>query len=89
MPSRETAEANFFASLLDPGAIVAACQRSPALNALTSRKHSADRPGRRHDDELASWDAAIDDQAFAQWRRRNISGDESLARGLELAELGA
>jgi len=91
MPSRETAEANFFASLLYPREIVATCENSAALNALASRKHSADRPGRRRDDELASWDAAIDNgQADAKWRRQNLTGgDEIVTRGFDLAELGA
>lgn len=90
MQSRVNAEANFFASLLYPSEIVATCENSPTLNALASRKHSADRPGRHRDDELASWDAAIDsDQANAKWRRQNLTGTETIVtRGL-LAELGA
>lgn len=88
MLSRENAEANFFASLLYPHEIVATCENSPALKALACRKHSADRPGRLRDDDLATWDAAIDSgQADAKWRRQNLIGDDT--RGFDLAELGA
>jgi len=90
MQSRENAETNFFASLLYPREIVATCENSPALNALVSRRHSADRPGRWRDDELATWDAAIDNGQDAKWRRQNLTGgDEIVTRGFDLAALGA
>jgi hypothetical protein len=75
MPAQACAEANFFASLLSPSEVIAACEQSPALNALTRQKHSADRPGRKRSSELANWDAAVDEgQSEAEWRKRNLAG---------------
>lgn len=76
------AEANFFASLLYPGEVVAACEQSRALNALASQKHSADRPGRKRDQELVAYDAAIDQgKSDAEWRRKNLVGLEDIVTG--------
>jgi hypothetical protein len=70
-----SAEANFFASLLNPSEVIAACEKSTALNALSSQKHSADRPGRKRNHELAAFDAAVDEgRSDADWRRRNLIG---------------
>ena len=82
------AEANFFASLMNPGEVLAACERSTALSALASQKHSADRPGRRHCNELAAWDAAVDEgKSDAEWRRRNLVGtDDIVTGGVKLIE---
>lgn len=75
MPARTSAEANFFASLLSPSEVVAACEQSTALNALSRQKHSADRPGRKCSSDLAAWDAAVDDgKSDAEWRKRNLAG---------------
>jgi hypothetical protein len=58
-----------------PSEVIAACEQSTALNALTRRKHSADRPGRKRSNELATWDAAVDEgQSEAEWRKRNLAG---------------
>ena len=82
MPAQARAEANFFASLLNPSEVVAACERSTALSALASRKHSADRPGRRRDSELAAFDAAVDaGKSEAEWRKRNLIGMEDVVTG--------
>ena len=82
MTARTSAELNFFASLMNPGEVLARCERSTALNALTSQKHSADRPGRRQCNELAAWDAAVDQgKSDAEWRRRNLVGAEDLVTG--------
>ena len=75
MSARASAEANFFASLVSPSEVIAACEQSTALNALTRQKHSADRPGRKRSSELATWDAAVDEgQSEAEWRKRNLLG---------------
>jgi hypothetical protein len=75
MPARAFAEANFFASLVTPSEVIAACEQSAALNALTRQKHSADRPGRKHSSELATWDAAVDEgKSEVEWRKRNVVG---------------
>jgi len=89
MPAQARAEANFFASLLNPGEVVAACERSSALNALASRKHSADRPGRRRDSELVAFDAAVDaGRSEAEWRKHNLVGMEDIVTGrLRLVEV--
>jgi len=75
MSAHAGAEANFFASLLNPSEVVAACERSAALNSLASQKHCADRPGRKRSGELAAWDDAVDQgKSDAEWRRRNLAG---------------
>ena len=52
---------NHFAALLDPVAILSACARSGAINALPiSAKRSADRTSHNLAGELAEHDAAID-----------------------------
>ena len=82
MPARTRPEANFFASLLYPGEVVAACEQSTALNALASQKHSADRPGRKRSHDLAAWDAAVDEgKSDAEWRRKNLVGVEDIVTG--------
>jgi hypothetical protein len=84
MPARACAEANFFASLVSPSEVLAACEQSPALNALTRQKHSADRPGRKRSNELATWDAAVDEgQSEAEWRKRNLAGLTTAQTGNE------
>jgi len=91
MAARASAEANFFASLLNPSDVIAACERSSSLKALASQKHSADRPGRKHSTELAAWDAAVDDgKSEAEWRRKNVTGHEDIVTGgFKLAEVYA
>ena len=89
MSARAAAEANFFASLLTPAEVIAACERSASLAALASQKHSADRPGRkRSSDDLAAWDAAVDEgKSMAEWRRRNLIGmEDALTGGIKLVE---
>lgn len=87
MPS---AEANFFASLVSPSEVIAACEQSTALNALTRQKHSADRPGRKRSNELATWDAAVDEgQSEAEWRKRNLAGLMAARTGNERPVEGA
>ncbi|HET7525618.1 MAG TPA: hypothetical protein VFK10_06725 [Burkholderiaceae bacterium] len=82
MPPQHSAEANFFASLVNPSEVIAACEKSTALNALTSKRHSADRPGRKRNNELAAWDAAVDEgKSEAEWRRRNLVGVEDVSTG--------
>ena len=91
------AEANFFASLIYPAEVVAACEQSRALNALASQRHSADRPGRKRDQDLADWDAAVDEgksepdwrrKSEAEWRRKNLVGMEDIVTGgVGLAEV--
>lgn len=54
--------ANPFAALLDPVAILSACAKSGALDALpVSAKRSADRTGSNVASELAEHDAAVDE----------------------------
>ena len=75
MSARARAEVNFFASLVTPSEVIAACEQSTALNALARQKHSADRPGRKRSSELATWDAAVDEgKSEAEWRKRNVLG---------------
>ncbi|MBV9892000.1 MAG: hypothetical protein JO090_14080 [Rhizobacter sp.] len=51
-----------FAALLDPAAILSACAKSGALDALpVSAKRSADRTSPKIADELAEHDAAVDE----------------------------
>jgi hypothetical protein len=84
MPARASAEANFFASLVSPGEVIAACEQSTALNALARQKHSADRPGRKRSRELATWDAAVDEgQSDSEWRKRNLIGATEARTGDE------
>lgn len=65
--------ANFFASLVDPSAVLARCEQSTALRTLSSKRHSADRPGRKQSVDLAAWDAAVDEgKALTTWRARNL-----------------
>ena len=60
---------------MSPSEVIAACEQSTALNALTRQKHSADRPGRKASTELATWDAAVDEgKSEAEWRKRNVLG---------------
>ena len=83
------AEANFFSSLLNPGEVIARCEQSTSLNALASQKHSADRPGRKRNSDLAAWDAAVDEgKSDAEWRRRNIGRmDDIVTANVRLDEL--
>jgi hypothetical protein len=84
MSAPASAEANFFASLMTPSEVIAACEQSTALNALTRQKHSADRPGRKRSTELATWDAAVDEGASeAEWRKRNLLGVRAAPTGDE------
>ena len=86
--SRSSAEANFFASLVNPSEVLAACEKSTSLNALSSQKHSADRPGRKRSHELAAFDAAVDEgKSDAEWRRRNLvsTGDTFAGKGAEVS----
>ena len=84
MSARALAEANFFASLMTPSEVIAACEQSTALNALARQKHSADRPGRRRSSELATWDAAVDEgQSEAEWRKRTLVGVTTALTGDE------
>jgi len=84
MPARASAEANFFASLVSPSEVIAACEQSTALNALTRQKHSADRPGRKRSSELATWDAAVDEgKSEAEWRKRTLIGVTAALTGDE------
>ena len=99
--SRTPAEANFFASLVESAAVVAACEQSPALSALPCHKHSADKPGRRRTQELAEWDAAVDEgrssaaTRVSATRRDKATGNEGVVlfgmddiiSGVKLVEL--
>jgi hypothetical protein len=75
---------NFFASLVDPSAVVAHCEQSPAIRNLARQRHSADRPGRKQNAELVSWDAAVDEgKSPNMWRAKNLStGADTLAAEL-------
>ena len=69
--------ANFFASLVDPSAVLARCEQSPSLKTLSSKRHSADRPGRKQSTELVAWDAAVDEgKSLSAWRAKNVVGME-------------
>ncbi len=69
--------ANFFASLVDPSAVLARCEQSAALKTLSSKRHSADRPGRKQSTDLAAWDAAVDEgKSLGTWRAKNLLGAE-------------
>jgi len=84
MSARAPAEANFFASLVTPSEVIAACEQSTSLNALTRQKHSADRPGRKRSSELATWDAAVDEgKSEAEWRKHNLVGATAALTGSE------
>jgi hypothetical protein len=89
MSELPSAEANFFASLLNPSEVIAACEKSPALNTLARQKHSADRPGRKRSNELAAFDAAVDEgKSESEWRKRNLVGVEDRATGgIKLVEV--
>ena len=53
---------NHFAALLDPAAVLSACDQSGALDALpVSAKRSADRISHNVAGELAEHDAAVDE----------------------------
>jgi hypothetical protein len=70
---------NFFASLIEPSAVLARCEQSSTLNALTRQRHSADRPGRRQSTELLVWDAAVDEgKPISTWRAKSLAGNEDL-----------
>jgi hypothetical protein len=78
--------ANFFASLVDPSAVLARCEQSSTLKALAAKRHSADRPGRKQSTELVAWDAAVDEgKSLSAWRARNVVGLEE-GRTIELLE---
>ena len=78
--------ANFFASLVDPSAVLARCEQSTSLRALASKRHSADRPGRKQSTELVAWDAAVDEgKSLSAWRAKNVVGLED-SRAVELLE---
>ncbi|HVQ04139.1 MAG TPA: hypothetical protein VMT14_11515 [Burkholderiaceae bacterium] len=69
--------ANFFSSLVDPSAVLARCEQSPSLKTLSSKRHSADRPGRKQSTELVAWDAAVDEgKSLSAWRAKNVVGFE-------------
>lgn len=89
MSALACAEANFFASLLTPNDVIATCERSDALNALARQKHSADRPGRKRSQELAAWDAVVEEgKSEGEWRRRNLLGAQPACTGnVALAEV--
>jgi hypothetical protein len=77
---------NFFASLVDPSAVLARCEQSSTLNALARQRHSADRPGRRQSSELLVWDAAVDEgKPISTWRAKSLAGNED-AQFAELLE---
>ena len=76
---------NFFASLIDPSAVLAQCEQSPALNTLARQRHSADRPGRKQSTELLVWDAAVDEgKPISTWRSKLLAVAD--AQGAELLE---
>ena len=76
---------NFFASLIDPSAVLAQCEQSPALNTLARQRHSADRPGRKQSTELLVWDAAVDEgKPISTWRSKLLAAAD--AQGAELLE---
>ena len=67
--------ANFFSSLVDPSAVLARCEQSTALKTLSSKRHSADRPGRKQSNDLVAWDAAVDEgKSLSTWRSKNLVG---------------
>ena len=69
--------ANFFASLVDPSAVLARCEQSTTLKALATKRHSADRPGRKQSTDLVAWDAAVDEgKSLNAWRAKNVVGFE-------------
>ena len=75
---------NFFASLVDPSAVLARCEQSAALKTLSSKRHSADRPGRKQSTDLVAWDAAVDEgKSLSTWRSKNLLGSEDTATLLE------
>jgi hypothetical protein len=77
---------NFFASLIDPSAVLAQCEQSPALNTLARQRHSADRPGRKQSTELMGWDAAVDEgKPLSAWRAKTLAGIDD-AQAAELLE---
>jgi hypothetical protein len=72
-----SAASNFFASLVDPSAVLARCEQSTSLKTLSSKRHSADRPGRKQSTDLAAWDAAVDEgKPLSTWRSKNLLGVE-------------
>jgi hypothetical protein len=72
-----SAASNFFASLVDPSAVLARCEQSTSLKTLSSKRHSADRPGRKQSTDLAAWDAAVDEgKSLSTWRAKNLLGGE-------------
>jgi hypothetical protein len=77
---------NFFASLIEPNAVLARCEQSTTLNALARQRHSADRPGRRQSTELLVWDAAVDEgKPISTWRAKSLASNED-APATELLE---
>jgi hypothetical protein len=77
---------NFFASLVDPSAVLAQCEQSTALKTLSSKRHSADRPGRKQSTDLVAWDAAVDEgKSLSTWRAKNLVGSEAAVELLEPA----
>ncbi|MCW5657944.1 MAG: hypothetical protein KIT60_09580 [Burkholderiaceae bacterium] len=71
-----SASSNFFASLVDPSAVLALCEQSPALKTLTRQRHSADRPGRMQSTEWVAWDAAVDEgKPLGASRARSAAGE--------------
>ena len=78
--------ANFFSSLVDPSAVLARCEQSTALKTLSSKRHSADRPGRKQSNDLVAWDAAVDEgKSLSTWRSKNLVGVNDSADLLEPA----
>lgn len=78
--------ANFFSSLVDPSAVLARCEQSTALKTLSSKRHSADRPGRKQSNDLVAWDAAVDEgKSLSTWRAKNLVGMDNSADLLEPA----
>jgi hypothetical protein len=77
---------NFFASLIEPSAVLAQCEQSTALNTLARKRHSADRPGRRQSTELLVWDAAVDEgKPISTWRAKSLASNED-SQATELLE---
>jgi hypothetical protein len=81
-----SASSNFFASLLDPSAVLAQCEQSSSLKTLSRQRHSADRPGRMQSTELVAWDAAVDEgKPLGASRPRSFASIED-SRASELLE---
>ena len=79
-----SASSNFFASLVDPSAVLARCEQSATLMTLARQRHSADRPGRMQSMELKAWDAAVDEgKSPITSRARSLASFEDTSELLE------